>query len=198
MTGGRARVLTAALVAALVLVVPANALAAHRPSYPDTPAGALHDCGAGNYPLKGHYTIRVLQQALKEQLANKLQYTNCATILLDTIHKLELTARRDASAGGSGNARGALATGTRGSGADASGDTSIINRRIGSLKAHGGSPIVLPTGETVTPGAVSLHGASFLSNLPTPLLIVLAALLATVLAVVVRAINNLVRTRRAV
>jgi hypothetical protein len=57
--------------------------------------------------------------------------------------------------------------------------------------------VVLPTtGQTVTPGTVTDRSASFLSSLPTPLLIVLAALLATVLAVSARAITNLVRARR--
>jgi hypothetical protein len=57
--------------------------------------------------------------------------------------------------------------------------------------------VALPgIGQTVTPGTVTDRGASFLSSLPTPLLIVLAALLATVLAVSARSINNIVRSRR--
>ncbi len=192
MTGVRARVITAALVAVL-LAVPATAIATQKSSYPDTPSGALHDCGAGHYPLKGHYTISVLQQALKRLLADKLQYTNCATVLKDTIEKLELTARRQASGASSHlhTQRGTLGGRNGGSG------NTIVNRHLGSLKARGGSPVVLPaTGQTVTPGTVSVRGASFLSGLPTPLLIVLAVLLATVLAVGARSINNLVRTRR--
>ena len=66
-----------------------------------------------------------------------------------------------------------------------------------NLKQGAGLPVVLPgTGQTVTPGEVTASGASFLSSLPTPLLAILAALLAVVLAVSARAINNIVRTRR--
>jgi hypothetical protein len=43
---------------------------------------------------------------------------------------------------------------------------------------------------------VTVHSASFLSSLPTPLLIVIAALLAAVVAVGGRALHQLVRTRR--
>ncbi len=191
MTSVRARVVTAALVAVL-LVVPASALAKTR--YPDTPKGALNDCGDGNYPMKGHYTIKVLQQALKEQVAYKLQYTNCATILTQTIHKLELTARH--SGGGSSNARSGRATQGAHSGAHSS-VADPIKKRIHSLKSGGGSPVLLPlSGQTVTPGTVSARGSTFLSSLPTPLLIVIAVLLASVLAVGARAINNVVRTNR--
>ena len=149
MTSVRARVVTAALVAVL-LAVPASALA--RTRYPDTPKGALNDCGDGNYPMKGHYTIKVLQQALKEQVAYKLQYTNCATILTQTIHKLELTARH--SGGGSSNARSGTATQGAHSGAHSS-VADPIKKRIHSLKSGGGSPVLLPlSGQTVTPGTV--------------------------------------------
>jgi len=191
MTRVRARVVTAALIAVLS-AVPACALATTH--FPDTPKGALNDCGDGNYPMKGHYTIKVLQQALKEQVAYKLQYTNCATILTQTIHKLELTARH--GSGGSGNPRGRRATQGTHSGAHSSG-ANPIKRKLRSLKSAGGSPVLLPlSGQTVTPGTVSARGSTFLSSLPTPLLIVIAALLASVLAVGARALNNVVRTNR--
>jgi hypothetical protein len=193
MTRVRARVVTVALVAVLA-AVPATALAKHS-AYPDTPKGALNDCGNGNYPMKGHYTIKVLQQALKEIVAYKLQYTNCATILKDTIDKLELTARRQASGGGTSNPHSGL--GTQGTHGGHSSGANPIGNKLQKLKTGGGSPVLLPgSGQTVTPGTVAARGSSFLSNLPTPLLIVIAVLLATVLAVGARAINNLVRTQR--
>jgi len=191
MTHARAAVVTVALVATL-LALPGTALATHGPSYPDTPKGALKDCAQGHYPLKGHYTIKVLQQALKQLLADKLQYTNCAQVLTDTIHKLELTAQHSGTGGNSNPQRGTRSTHS-GTG---TGTPSIIKRHLSSLKKAGAAPVVLPSGQTVTPGTVTVHGASFLSNLPTPLLIVLAALLATVLGVGARSINNLVRARR--
>ena len=39
----------------------------------------LKDCGAGHYPLKGHYTIKVLQEALKQLDSYGAQYTTVAT-----------------------------------------------------------------------------------------------------------------------
>jgi hypothetical protein len=74
---------------------------------------------------------------------------------------------------------------------------SVAKQKLHKLKTEGSSPILLPaTGQTATPGTVTDRGASFLSNVPTPLLIVLAVLLATVLAVSARAINTFVRARR--
>src|SRR5579871_883778 len=63
-----------ALIAACLAAVPAYA------SYPDTPRGALKDCGA-NYPLKGHYTVRVLQTALKDLTGLNAEYSTCADAL---------------------------------------------------------------------------------------------------------------------
>jgi hypothetical protein len=185
----RAQLVTAVLAAGL-LALPAAATA--KSPYPDTPKGALRDCAAGHYPLEGHYTIAVLQKALKLQLADKLQYTNCATVLLDTIHKLELTERHSSGAGTS------HPRATRGGhGVVHSSTANPIQNRLRSLKTGGGAPVLLPvTGQTVTPGTVTARGTSFLSSVPTPLLIVIAGLLATVLAVGARAVNNLVRTQR--
>src|ERR1039458_1081850 len=184
MTRVYARVLGLMLVAMLV-IGPATAGAAHKAHrYPDTPTGALNDCNAGHYPLKGHYTIKVLQQALKRLGPGTLQYTNCADVLTKTIDELELAARHKA-AGGSAHPP---STGKA---------ASVAKRKLHKLKTEGSSPILLPaTGQTATPGTVTDRGASFLSNVPTPLLIVLAVLLATVLAVSARAINTFVRARR--
>jgi hypothetical protein len=191
MTRVYARVLGLTVVAMLV-IGPATAGAAHKAHrYPDTPTGALNDCNAGHYPLKGHYTIKVLQQALKRLGPGTLQYTNCADVLTKTIDKLELAARHKA-AGGSAHPRGSATRGRRTGKA-----ASAAKQKLHKLKAEGSSPILLPaTGQTATPGTVTNRGASFLSNLPTPLLIVLAVLLATVLAVSARAINTFVRARR--
>lgn len=177
------RVVAAALAAAVV-AFPAAA-AAHKPKYTNTTGSALRDCSAGHYPLKGHYTIKVLQAALKKLGTGTLQYTNCADVLTHTIAQLELAAR----------GKGRTHVGGRVT-LPAHSASSVIKRRLHALKKSGGLPVILPGGQTVTPGVVTARSSSLLSSLPTPLLIVLAALLATVLAVSARAINNLVRTRR--
>ncbi len=194
MVRAHARIGAAATVAALAVVLvlgASTAVAAHKKSYPDTPKGALADCGAGHYPLKGHYTIKVLQEALKRLSSGTLQYTTCADALLKTIQAQELALRKG-TGGGSGHPRGKVTRGAHGTK-----PTKPTAKPSSVPQGNGTSSVVLPaTGDTVTPGTVTVHGASFLSTLPTPLLIVLALLLATVLAVSARAINNIVRTRR--
>jgi hypothetical protein len=173
----------AAALAAAMIAFPATA-SAHKPKYTNTTGSALRDCSAGHYPLKGHYTIKVLQAALKKLDTGTLQYTNCADVLTHTIAQLELAAR------GKGRAH------TAGSVTLPGRASNVIKSRLHALKKSGSLPVILPGGQTVTPGVVTARSSSLLSSLPTPLLIVLAALLATVLAVSARAINNLVRTRR--
>jgi hypothetical protein len=192
MTRVRARVVGAAI-AAILMVAPASAFAGAKAAYKDTPKAVISDCSAGHYPLKGHYTIKVLQEALRKLDSSADQYTNCADVINDTINKLELAAHRRGS-GGSGHRGAKITRGTDGNG---SATTSIVKRRLKALTSKGGGPVTLPgIGQTVTPGTVTDRSASFLSSLPTPLLIVLAALLATVLAVSARSINNIVRSRR--
>jgi hypothetical protein len=192
MTRPRVRAITAVLACAL-LAGPVTVAAAHTLHYKDTPGAAIQDCNAGHYPLKGHYTIKVLQEALDRLDASGDQYTNCADVIKATINKLELAAHRRSSGGGSSHPRSKVTRGT-GNGAHSS---DIVKKRLQKLTSGGGLPVVLPgIGQTVTPGTVTDRGASLFSNLPTPLLVVLAALLATVLAVSARAINNLVRARR--
>jgi len=183
----RARLVVAALAVSLVVALPQAASAAYR----NTPSAVLKDCGAGHYPLKGHYTIKVLQEALDRLNASGDQYTNCADVIKATISKLELAAHRKSTGGGSGHPRSTRGTGNGAHSSD------IVKKRLQKLTSGGGLPVALPgISQTVTPGTVTDRGASWLSNLPTPLLVVLAALLATVLAVSARAINNLVRDRR--
>ena len=160
-------------------------------AYKNTPSAVLKDCGAGHYPLKGHYTIKVLQEALKRLDSYGAQYTNCADVINETISHLELTPHHTTTIRGTHHGSGAAAhDNTRGA------TPKVVHPgKLSSRVRACPSCFPAPT-ETVTPGAVATGGASFLSSLPTPLLAVLAALLATVLAVSARAINNIVRARR--
>ncbi|MGD0384770.1 MAG: hypothetical protein ABSB73_01400 [Solirubrobacteraceae bacterium] len=190
MTRPRLRVLPA-VVACVLAAAPVSVAAASVTHYQDTPGAAIKDCSAGHFPLKGHYTIKVLQEALDRLNASGDQYTNCADVIKATISKLELAAHRKSTGGGSGHPRSTRGTGNGAHSSD------IVKKRLQKLTSGGGLPVALPgISQTVTPGTVTDRGASWLSNLPTPLLVVLAALLATVLAVSARAINNLVRDRR--
>ncbi len=145
----------------------------------------MKDCGAGHDPLAGHYSVKVLQKALRELRTNSLQYTTCADALQNAINAALAKPRAHhgkvtlPSSGGTGNPT-----------------PNIVKQRVNRVKAIGGAPFRLPSGQSVTPGSVTVHSASFLSSLPTPLLIVLAALLAAVAAVGGRALHQLVRARR--
>jgi len=172
-----------ALVALLAVWSIAGAEVAYA-AYPNTAGGALHDCGAGHDPLVGHYSVAVLHKALRELNTNSLQYTTCADALQNAINS-QLSRPR--------THRGGKVT-LPGQGGPVA--PSVVKQRVSHVKKLGGAPFLLPSGQTVTPGAVTVHSASFLSSLPTPLLIVLAALLAAVVAVGGRALHQLVRTRR--
>jgi hypothetical protein len=192
MTRVSARVVGA--LAAVVLVVgavPALAAKTHKAQYTNTPNAALRDCSR-NDPLKGHYTVSVLNQALKELSPSGLQYTACETVLQNAIDSL-LVKHHTHGVPQSTPRKSHVTPATRGSGPQ-----SPTRRRIRQLKNVGGLPVILPSGQTLTPGAVSTRGSSFLSGLPTPLLIVLAALLAAVVAVAARSLQRIVRARRSV
>jgi len=181
----RARLVVAALAVALLVALPSAASAAYK----NTPTAVLKDCGAGHYPLKGHYTIKVLQEALKRLDSYGAQYTNCGDVINETISHLELAPHPPTTGTGSHPRTSVQHDNTRGS------TTPKVVHPTAEPAA--GLPVLLPgTTQTVTPGAVASGDASFLSSLPTPLLAVLAALLATVLAVSARAIKNVVRARR--
>jgi hypothetical protein len=178
-----------ALVALLAVWSIAGAEVAYA-AYPNTVGGALHDCGAGHDPLVGHYTVTVLHKALKELNTNSLQYTTCADALQAALEADLLSKPKPPTRPPPGKPV------TKPSGPVIKPSQNAIRERVDHLQSWGGGPIKLPSGVTVTPGAVTAHTAGFLSNLPTPLLVVLAALLAAVVAVSGRALQTVVRARR--
>jgi hypothetical protein len=194
MTSRLARAFVVVL-AALLLAGTATAYA-HQTKFQKRVQAALHDCAnSNNGSLKGHYSLKVLQTAFKEVKAETIQYTGCADVLTAAIRadslgtpKAPHSTNKDGR-GGTPHTRPAskpvIGPGQK-----------EIQSRVDRLATEGGSSLTLPTGRTVTPGTVTARGASFLSTLPTPLLIVLAALLAAVVAVSGRALQNVVRTRR--
>lgn len=179
-----------ALVALLAVWSIAGAEVAYA-AYPNTAGGALHDCGAGHDPLVGHYSVAVLHKALRELNTNSLQYTTCADALQAAL-EADLLSNKPKPPTRPPTGKPV----TKPSGPVIKPSQRQIGERLDHLQSWGGGPIKLPTGVTVTPGAVTAHTAGFLSNLPTPLLVVLAALLAAVVAVAGRALQTVVRTRR--
>lgn len=186
MTRSFARVLLGALAAALIFGAPIADAA-----NPNTPTAALRDCSAGHDPLVGHYSVRVLQQAQADLKTSSLQYTTCEQVLHNAIQAL--LAHRTAHHPPPG---GKVTRSTHSAAPSAQPPTTaVVNRRLSQVRAAGSAPAFI-SGQTVTPGAVTVRSSSFLSGLPTPLLIVLAALLATVVAVGARALHQIVRARR--
>jgi hypothetical protein len=163
--------------------------------------GALHDCAnSSNGSLKGHYSLKVLQTALHDVKAEALQYTGCATVLIAAI-RADTIGKPKAPSSSTKTTHTGTATGTAPATKPARQPVihsrqKQIKSRVDKLGQEGGSPLTLPIGRTVTPGTVTAHSAGFLSTLPTALLIVLAALLAAVVAVSGRALQNVVRARR--
>ena len=196
MTSRPARVFIAVL-AAWSLAGTAVAYA-HSSSFSKQVSAALHDCAnpTKTGSMRGHYSLKVLQTALKDVDAEADQYTGCADVLEAAIHKDSLGAPKPKPK------PGPVVTPVKGQKGPPSSHGVVhhnqkqIRNRVDKLTAEGGQPLTLPSGQTVTPGVVSARSASFLSNVPTPLVIVLAALLAAVVAVSGRALHQVVRTRR--
>ena len=76
MTRLRARIVLGTLAAAFCLALTPAVAAA----YPNTPTGALNDCGA-NDPLVGHYSVKVLQTALHDLTGSAADYSTCKDAL---------------------------------------------------------------------------------------------------------------------
>ena len=191
MTSRPARVFIAVL-AAWSLAGTAVAYA-HSSSFNKQVHAALRDCAStSNGSLKGHYSLKVLQTALKDVKAEALQYTGCADVLLAAIHKDSLGTPKPKPSITPNRGKVTLPS----SHGVVRHNQKQIKNRVHRLKNEGGTPLTFPSGQTVTPGVVTAHSAGFLSTLPTPLLIVLAALLAAVVAVSGRALHQVVRARR--
>ena len=126
------------------------------------------------------FSPRAYSRALKELSADAEEYTDCASL----IRQAQLAA---ASHGGAGAGSGAAAVATVA--------TPTEQRSIAHAAKAGSSPVRLD-GAVVHPGVIHASIASALSTLPTPLLAVLALMLASLLAAGANAVRNRVRARR--
>src|SRR5579871_1566830 len=129
MTRSALRCALAALVAAMALGT-ANAYA----GYPDTPAGAQHDCGAGHDPLVGHYSVAVLQRALASLSGSDAEYTNCVDALRSALRAL-LDHKKGSSGGGQRTGGGG--TKTTPGGPTISPPGSVIRKTLNAASAAG-------------------------------------------------------------
>ncbi len=147
----------------------------------------LEACGEGRQP--GGYSQQAYEQALKQMPPYLSEYSSCT----DLIHKAQLAAA--AGRGGpSAGAGGAGATGTAG-GVSVAPPTPAEQHTLESVPHSGSAPVQVGS-EAIHPGVVHADVASAVSTLPTPLLALLAFLLACALLILGATIRNHVRARR--
>ena len=173
-------------------------------AYKNTAAGALRDCGAGHDPLRGHYTVAVLQKALGGLSTSNAEYSTCATALANAIRALERPhhprkhpkppgTRGNNGGGGPHTTTTQTQTHTRTSATSTSdsGTADPITGQLSGAVKQGHKPVSID-GQIVTPGAIVTRNSSF----PTPIVIVLAALAAVLAVLGGLKARSIVRARR--
>jgi hypothetical protein len=139
-------------------------------------------CGNGTLPTG--YSQQAYNQAIKEMEPELAEYTDCP----DLIHKAQLAGA--AGSHGAGTPGGPSEAGT----AAVAPPTTAEQHTLESIP-HASAPLVQVGGEAIHPGVVHVNLASALNTLPTPLLALLAFLLACALLAVAWAVRK--RARRA-
>jgi hypothetical protein len=206
MTRLAARVSVATVALVLMVAAPAALAKPSKRAYPDTAKGALRDCGAGHDPLEDSYSILVLQHALAGLSTENAQYSTCADALQAAIRADERPPpvhhhhhHRSTSTG-----TGPTKTTTTPTGGGHQKHHKVkpppkpvdpITQRISAAETQGGKPQRIQ-GVDYTPGAITTRSSSLFGSIPTPILAVLAALLAGLVALGGLAIRNIVRARR--
>jgi hypothetical protein len=167
-----------ALGALLLLIAPSGALAAHQKQAPAAVQQVWNDCGHHN-SLQGHYSAKVLEQALADLPTYLKEYSECPNEIVN------------AEAQGVGGSHRLPS----GSSAEQQQLARNAASRLRQAQHAGSGPLGLG-GEKIAAGTIGLRGSSFLADLPTPLLIVLAMLFALASVPVGLRIQRLIRARR--
>ncbi|HEY2767847.1 MAG TPA: hypothetical protein VGI76_06290 [Solirubrobacteraceae bacterium] len=162
----------AALFAAILIT-----LSAAGPAFAGPTQKILETCSNGKIP--NGYSQQAYEQALKKLPPELAEYSDCS----DLIHKAQLAA----AGGGGSSGAGAL-----GAAATAAPPTPTEQHALEHATHSGGAPVKVGK-EAIHPGVVHVDIASALGTLPTPLLTLLAFLLACALWVVGRATYARVR-----
>jgi hypothetical protein len=122
-------------------------------------------------------------KALKDISATTEEYSECGQLIREA---------EAAAAQGHGRSGGAVGT----AGAQPLAATPAEQRELASAVTAGGAPISLG-GQAIHPGVVHADVASAFSTMPTPLLALIAFVLACLLALAARIVQKRVRGRRA-
>jgi len=158
------------------LLLAATLLAAAAPASADVGETIIQRCTHGQ-SLSG-FSQSDYSKALKELSADAEEYTDCAA----QIRQAQLAA---AGGGGSGSAAVPVPIAA----------TPAEQRAISKAARAGASPVRVGA-QVIHPGVVHANVASAFSTLPTPLLALIAFLLAFLLAVAGGALRNRIRARR--
>jgi len=170
-TSNHNRTLAALCALVLGLLIPAAAAQAE-----DAAHKILYRCGHGE-SLAG-FPPSAYAKAMKDISATTEEYSECGQL----IRAAQAAAARGGSSGGGGG--GSVASPTAAVTA-----TPAEQQAVASAAKGGGAPVSLG-GETVHPGVVHANVASALSTLPTPLLALIAFVLACVLAFAGRSVQK--------
>jgi hypothetical protein len=165
----------------LLAIAPASALAKHHTSkhkLPPAVSRVLNDCTNHNR-LRHHYPLAVLQAALRDMNTSTREYSICATEIENAI-SAEL-----------GLSRGAPKT----SAATRNKVARNASSELSKAQQAGDQPVDLG-GAKITAGAVQVNAGSLFGALPTPLLIVLIALIGLGAVPVGIRLRSIVRARR--
>ena len=192
----------------LRLVLAATVLAALVPSGIALGSGedVIRDC-TDDEVMQKTYTQKEYRAALRELAADADQYGNCRDVILRAQQKALAAGRGNGGGGDAGDAGAGTGGGSSGGGAGAIGSapadeqlSSASEREraaVEQARATRGGPVTLDDA-TVDPAKVgTVPGVSQVSDLPAPLVILLALLLAGALALGGLRIRRLVDARRA-
>jgi hypothetical protein len=148
----------------------------------------LEGCGTGEVPTG--LSQQAYRQALTKVPTYLSEYSDCSEL----IHKAQLATAARSRPGGSGGGSGAAGAG--GSAGSRIAPATPVEQRELQHAHHSGSAPVRVGDQEIHPGVVHANIASALSSLPTPLLVLLAFLLACVLFLLARVTRDRVRARR--
>jgi len=166
------------LIVAVVLL--AGALAGAPAARADVGETIILRCTHGE--ALGGFSQSAYGKALKELSADSEEYTNCASL----IRQAQLAAAGHSPGGSGGGAESATAL-----------VATPSEQRAIAHAAHAGAAPVQLGGQIVSPGVVHANLASAFSSLPSPLLAMLAFLLACLLVVAGTVLRRRIRGRRA-
>jgi len=162
----------------LLALTPASALAKHHTKPPPEVQQILKRCGDSNSLGRG-YPVAVLRQALADLTTSAKVYTVCAQEIQNAINA-ELGPSR-----GAPNASSAVRKRV----------AENAGKELKQAQAAGSQPVDLG-GARIAAGAVQVNGGSLLSVLPTPILIVLVALILLGAVPLGLRLSSIVRARR--